>query len=200
MGKAGIQASVVGLAVNFGLFLIKLYISISANSLSIYCDAVNNLADTLSCIVALVGFILMKKLDARRSERVQALSALLIGIAVAVTGFYFAYNGVEKIMYPTVVSFSKKYALLVLITVFVKLFLGVFYVSVNKRRHSAVIKTLITDSFLDSGITLTVLLGFSLTAKIHYAIDGLFAIVIGIAVTVSAVKTIFMQAKYLIND
>lgn len=200
MGKLGIKTAVFGLAANFILFLVKLYISISSNSLSIYCDAVNNLADTLSCAVALVGFIIILKLDERRSKRVQSLASFLIGIIITAIGLYFAYNGVERLMYPTAISYSKKYALLVFITIFVKIFMGIVYILINKKKSSPVFKALIIDSFLDSSITLAALLGFSLTPRVNYAIDGVIAVLIGITVAVSSIKNVFQEAKYLINN
>lgn len=200
LGKLGIKTAVFGLAANFILFLVKLYISVSSNSLSIYCDAMNNLADTLSCIIALAGFIIILKADERKSRRIQALASFLIGIALTAVGIYFAYNGVERLMYPVSVSYSKRYALLVLITVFVKIIMGTVYIFINKKQQSPVFKTLILDSFLDSGITFAALLGFSLTAKINYAIDGVFSVIIGIVVAVSAFRTVCAQAKFLVNE
>lgn len=200
MGKLGIKAAVFGLMTNFILFLIKLYISVSSNSLTIYCDAVNNLADTLSCIVALAGFIIILKVSERKSKRIQALASFLIGIALIAVGLYFAYNGLERLMYPIAVSYSVKYALLVVVTIFIKLAMGIIYIFINKKQSSPVFKTLILDSFLDCAITFTALLGFSLTTKINYAIDGVFSVIIGIAVAIGAFKTVTQQAKFLVND
>ncbi|MGN1201646.1 MAG: cation diffusion facilitator family transporter [Eubacterium sp.] len=200
MGKLGIKTAVFGFIANFILFLVKLYISVSSNSMSIYCDAVNNLADTLFCIVALAGFIIILKLDERRSKRVQALASFVIGIALVAVGFYFAYSGIERLMYPTAVSYSKKYALLVALTIAVKIVMGIIYIFINKKQASPVFKTLILDSFLDSGITLVALVGFTLATKINYAIDGVFSVIIGIAVAVSAFKTVAEQTKFLVNE
>lgn len=200
MGKLGIKTAVFGFAANFVLFLVKLYISISSNSLSIYCDAVNNLADTLSCVIALAGFIIILKLNERKSKRVQSLATFVIGIALTVIGLYFAYNGIERLMYPIPVSYSKKYAILIAVTVIVKILMGIIYIIINKKQSSPVFKTLILDSFLDSAITITALMGFSLTTKINFAVDGIFSVIIGLIVAASALKEIIKQAKFLIND
>lgn len=56
------------------------------------------------------------------------------------------------------------------------------------------------DSFLDCAITLTTLISLTLSVKINFAIDSILSIVIGIAVAVSAVKTLWAQCKYLINE
>lgn len=66
MGKTGVKTAVFGLTVNFVLFLIKLYVSISSGSLAIYCDGINNLGDTFSCIIALVGFALAIRLNEKK--------------------------------------------------------------------------------------------------------------------------------------
>lgn len=200
MGKTGIKTAVFGFCINFALFLIKLYVSISSGSLAIYCDGINNLGDTLSCIIALVGFILAIKLNERKSNRAQALASFVIGLILAFTGAYFAYNGVERLVYPVQISYIYKYAILIAVTAFVKLIMGIVYFYVHKKHPSPVYKTLIMDSFLDCAITISTLLSLTLSVKINFAIDSILSIIIGIAVAAGAVKTLASQCKYLIND
>lgn len=196
----GIYTAAFGLTANFLLFLLKLYVGISSNSLSVYCDAINNLGDTLTCIIAIAGFALAVKMNERRGSRLQALCSFIIALAVAVIGVYFAYNGIERMMYPTAVAFSVKYAVMVGLTIIVKLVMGIVYTVVNKKLNSSMLKALVLDSYLDCAITLTALLGFSLTVKVNFAFDGVIGIVIGIIVAAGSCKTAIEQAKYLIND
>lgn len=200
MGKTGVKAAIFGLTVNFALFLIKLYVSISSGSLAIYCDGINNLGDTLSCIIALVGFALAIRLDEKKSSRAQSLASFVIGLILAFTGAYFAYNGIERLMYPVPISFIYKYAILISVTALAKLIMGIVYFKINKKHASPVYKTLIMDSFLDCAVTLTTLISLTLSVKINFAIDSILSIVIGITVAVSAVKTLWAQCKYLINE
>lgn len=200
MGKTGVKAAVFGLTINFALFLIKLYVSISSGSLAIYCDGINNLGDTLSCIIALVGFALAIRLDEKKSSRAQSLASFVIGLILAFTGAYFAYNGIERLMYPVPISFLYKYAILISVTALAKLIMGIVYFKINRKHASPVYKTLIMDSFLDCAVTLSTLISLTLSVKINFAIDSILSIVIGIAVATSAVKTLWAQCKYLIND
>lgn len=200
MGKKGIFGAVFGLILNFVLFLIKLFVSISSGSLAIYCDGINNLGDTLSCIIALVGFLLIMKQGERKSMRIQALAAFVIGLILAVTGAYFAYNGVERLMYPVAISYLKKYALLIAVTILVKAIMGIVYYRLNKKSKSPVLKTLIADSILDTVITISALLSLTLSVKINFAIDSVISVAIGLIVCVSAVRTVISQGKYLISD
>lgn len=200
MGRLGIKTAVFGFLCNFILFLLKLYVGISASSLAIYCDAINNLGDTLSCIIALAGFFLVLKMDEKRGGRAQSLAGFVIGLILAFTGAYCTYNGFERLAYPVSLAYTNKYAVLVGVTVFVKLAMGLIYLRINRKQKSTVIKALIADSFMDCGITCAVLMSFYLSSRINFAIDGFVSIIIGIAVASGAIKNIIAEAKHLIND
>lgn len=78
--------------------------------------------------------------------------------------------------------------------------MGLMYIWFNKKDNSPVIKAMILDSFLDCGVTIFALMGLFLITKVDFAVDGIFAILIGAMVTISAVKNIIAQSKFLIND
>ena len=200
MGKIGVKAAIFGLFCNFALFLTKLYIGISTNSLAIYCDSINNLGDMLSCAVAFFGFIFVMKCGEKKGERIQSLCSFVIGIIVAVTGFYCLYSGLERIIYPLPVSYSSRYALLILATALVKLLMGGVYTALNRRSSSPVLKVMILDSFLDFGITLAAIFGFYLVKRLNFAVDGVFGITIGTIISISSIKTVCEQTKKLIAE
>lgn len=202
MTKKDIGIAVFGIVCNLSLFLIKLYVGISSNSLAIYCDSVNNLGDTFSSLIALFGFIFIIKtgVSARKSSRVQALCSFIIGSIVAVTGGYCVYTGLERFIYPVLVSYSFKYAVLIILTACVKIVMAMVYIRRNKKSPSPVYRALILDSFLDFAITAMAVMGFFLINKLNYAIDGIFGIVIGIIILISASRSVFHQARFLVND
>ena len=197
--KTYVLIAVIGTLVNFALFAVKLYVGVSTNSLSIYCDAINNLGDTVSGIIASVGFATAIKLQTVAARRAQSLATFVIGIILALTGAYFAYNGLERLMYPTPVSYLKKYALLIGVTALVKVAMAVFYFFIYRRGKNVVIKTLLTDSILDTGITCATLMSLYLVQKINYAVDGYFAIALGLVIAISAIKTVVGETRFLIN-
>ena len=197
--KLAIWAGIIGCAVNFCLFLTKLYIGIASNSLAIYCDSINNLGDTFACVVAILGFSLSLKLGKAESERAQGLADFVISLLIAVCGIYFIYNGIDRVFYPLAISYSLRYAAVIASTIFVKIALGVFFFLANKKSPSPILKALLLDSFLDCFITLFAIMGL-LVYKINFAADGYFAIICGIAITVSAVKNIIGESKFLITD
>lgn len=200
MKKIGIIATILGVVLNLGLFFTKLYVGISTNSLSIYCDAINNLGDTFACIIATMGFVLTVKMSEIKSDRLQSLCTFVINIFIAVTGGYFVYNGLERLMYPLKIVYSTEYAIIIIATIAVKIAMGFMFSAFNKKANSPVLKALVLDSFLDCAITLFVLIGLFLIGKLNLAVDGIFAIITGSIICISAVKGLFEQAKYLINN
>ena len=200
MKNIHITAVSIGAIVNLGLFFTKLYVGISTNSLSVYCDAINNLGDTFACMIALLGFAIAKRTEEKKQQRIQSLCTFVISIIICATGAYFIYNGLERLMYPLQISYSKQYAVIISITILIKILMGLMYMAFNDKKPSPVLKALITDSFLDCAITVFALMGLFLITKVRFAIDGIFAVIIGTLVTVSAFKNLIGQAKYLVND
>ena len=200
MKNVKVLAAASGLALNFLLFGVKLYVGISSASLSVYCDAINNLGDTFACIIALLGFLMLKRLSERQSDRMQSLCTFVISILIAATGIYFVYNGLERFMYPLPVQYANVYAITIAVTVLVKIGMGFMFRMFDKKSPSPVIKALSLDSFLDCFITLAALMSLVLIRRVNYAVDGVFAIITGSIITASAIKNIISQTKYLIND
>ena len=200
MNKIGIKATALGVIFNTVLFFAKFYVGISTNSLSIYCDAINNLGDTFACFIAVLGFFLARKVTELKSQKIQSLCTFVISLIIAATGAYFVYNGLQRLMYPLRIAYSVEYAYIIIATIFAKILMGLMYMAFNKKASSPVLKAMILDSFLDCAVTIFALMGLFLITKVNFAADGIFAIIIGTAVTVSAVKNTIDQSKFLINN
>jgi len=69
-----------------------------------------------------------------------------------------------------------------------------------KQKASKPLKVLLADCILDCAVSLSALAGLLLSAKLPFAADGVFAVVIGAAVAVSALKTVQEEAKFLIYE
>ena len=200
MNKAGLTAVSLGTVFNLFLFFAKFYVVISTNSLSIYCDAINNLGDTFACLIAVLGFFLARKVSELKSQKTQSLCTFVISLIIAATGAYFVYNGLNRLLYPLRIAYSVEYSYIIIATVFAKVLMAIMYICFNKKAGSPVLKAMVLDSFLDCATTTFALMGLFLITKINFAADGVFAIIIGTAVTVSAVKNIIEQGRYLINN
>ena len=180
-----------GCAVNLVLFFVKLYIGLSSNSICIYADAVNNGVDCAGCIVALIGLTVLMRFVSEKYPfgpgRLQNVIDIFISVCVTLTGLYFGYNSLERLMYPTPVFYTVKYAVIVAATAGVKLLLGIFLKVMSRKTPAYTIKAMALDSFLDFFITLTTLVSFTFCRKAGYSLDGLMGIIIAVVLTVRGV-------------
>ncbi len=182
----------IGCAVNFALFFIKLYIGLSTNSIAVYADSLNNGLDTVSCTAAFAGIALLTKKTSPRYPygfgRAQDLTDFFISVSVIVTGFYFGYISLERLMYPVPVWFSVRYAVIIGVTAAVKALLGVFFRIAHKRVKSGTLKAMSFDSFLDFFITVSTLISMTLSDKAGFSLDGVIGIVIAVIMTVQGFR------------
>ena len=179
-------------ALNVALFSVKLYVGLSANSISIYSDAVNNMFDSLSGLAAFFCFaaLLSSTSEAARAiiKKSEQFFSFVMSVIILLTGLYFAYNSLERLFYPTPISYLTHYLVLLMITVAVKLIMFFAYRGVYRVTGSPIIKVMATDSILDFFITLATVMSLTVSQYAEFAVDAVFGIVISIALIISALK------------
>lgn len=189
--------------VNFILFFIKFYIGIRTNSLCIYTDSINNLMDTLSLILALIGVAFINKPATDKFKygfgKAEDLTAFIMSILMTAAGLSFAYNSLGRLMTPVPVWYFTKYALIIGGTCLVKLTLGIVFALRYKKEKSAVLKTVMLDSFLDCGITAVTIVSFTLSNTLGFGFDAILGLAISIIITVSGIRLIISSASGLLG-
>lgn len=192
-----------GTMCNLLLFGVKLYVGLSANSICIWSDAMNNLADALSCMLSL-GFLLLvlrlgDRLQSEIAEKGEQLLSFLLSLVVAGVGVSFAWSSLERLMYPTPVWFSVKHFFIVLFTALVKLGMYFFYRAFARRTRSDVLRVMQADSLMDCFITTATLLSFTMTRYFSFAVDAVFGLAISIFLFVGAAKLIRIHLRALLG-
>lgn len=179
-------------ALNVALFSVKLYVGLSTNSISLYSDAVNNMFDSLSGLAAFICFaaLLSSTSEAARAiiKKSEQFFSFVMSVIILLTGLYFAYNSLERLFYPTPISYLTHYLVLLMITVAVKLIMFFAYRGVYRVTGSPIIKVMAADSLLDCFITLATVMSLTVSQYAEFAIDAVFGIVISIALIISALK------------
>ena len=122
-----------------------------------------------------------------------------VGVNMA-TYVGFETAGVLGAVVATLGLVTPSVIVILIATVFAKVLMAIMYICFNKKAGSPVLKAMVLDSFLDCATTTFALMGLFLITKINFAAYGVFAIIIGTAVTVSAEKNIIEQGRYLINN
>ena len=193
------------MGVNFILFSVKLYIGLRTNSLCIYTDAMNNLADTASAGVGVLGLFFVSGRATRRFPygfgRMEYLTEFLMALLMTAAGASFAYQSLERFFAPVPVWFSTKYAGIIAATCLVKLAMGIIFRSFRRRREdSGIVRTLELDSFLDFGVTLAAVASFSLTNYIGFAIDSVLGLAISLTIVAEGIRLILSSSGRLIGQ
>ncbi len=186
---------------NFLLFVTKLYVGLSSNSISIYSDGVNNFFDSLTGILSFaLLFSLARQTNpvaAYKTKKTEQLMSFVISVTVAFSAFYFAYNSLERLTYPTPVSFMTKYLVIIIITAAVKLVMFAVLRLYGKKCGSAVVRLISLDSLLDFFITAVTALTLVLSIGGKYAFDALCGMAISGVILFTAVKNLISSLSHL---
>lgn len=190
--------------INFALFFIKYYIGVHTNSLCIYTDSINNLMDTLSLCLALVGISFINKPATHKFPfgfgKMENITTFIMSLIMTAAGCSFAYTSLSRLMAPTPVWYFTKYAIIISFTCLVKLLLGIVFSFRYKKTHSPILKTVMLDSYLDCTITLMTLISFTLSNIVGFALDSLLGFVISIIIAILGIRLIISSVQNIIGQ
>lgn len=119
----------------------------------------------------------------------------MLSTLVFISGAYFAYTSLERLIYPTPIWFSMKYLYLLAGTALFKLIMFAVYKAADKRLDSQVVKIMSFDCILDFFITTVALLSLWVSAKGSFSLDAFCGLFISAVIIISAVKNLIEFIK-----
>ena len=192
--KYAMLSSITGIVVNLLLSIFKLVIGIVTNSMSIISDALNNVTDTGSSIVTMIGFKLsQKEVDNEHPwghGRMEYITAFIVDILIILVGVELLQNSVDKIIHPVMPTVNCVVIFLLVVANLVKLWLFVFYSKIAKRIDSSAIKATAYDSISDCVSTFVVLFSSVISLIFGITIDGYVSILVAIFILITGVKAL----------
>lgn len=201
--KSGGVAGAVGIATNLILFFIKLAAGLISNSVAVMADAVNNLTDSGSSVIMLVGFKLAgKPADEKHPfghARIEYLSGVIVSFIVLFLGLELGKSSFEKILSPETSSFTALTLAILAVSVLAKLWQFFFYRSVGKRINSEAVFATSGDSLNDAITTAVVLAGAIFTRFTDINIDGFLGLAVAVFIIISGVKLILETGDPLLG-
>ena len=172
----GVLCGCVGIALNLLLFAGKLLAGILSRSIAVTADAVNNLSDAGSSIVTLLGFKLAAQAPDRDHPfghgRLEYVSGLVVSMVILLMGVELGKTSIDKIFHPEPVTFSPVVAVIVCVSILVKLYMVFYNRSVGRKISSAAMAATAADSLSDCLATGAVLLGTLAGHFWNLQIDG----------------------------
>lgn len=187
--SAGKNAGIFGICCNIFLALLKAVAGVLTGAVSITADAVNNFSDAASSIVTAVGFAMAKKPADKEHPyghgRVEYIAGLIVSLLIMVTGVELIQTSIEHIIHPEPVEFSVLVVVILVVSIGVKLFMGILNRALAQKYDSVTMKAVASDSFSDCVCTLVVLISLVVSSCWGHNLDG----VMGVIVALFVIKT-----------
>lgn len=175
----------ISVIINTGLFGLKYWIGVRLNSVAIIADAFHTLSDTLTSIIVIVGFwISAKKADKNHPfghGRAEIIAAIIIATLLAVVGFGFLKESINRLMNFQSVKFSIAAVIIFSISVVLKEALSRFSIWAGRKIDSL---ALIADAWhhrSDAIASLLILIG-ALLGKNFWWMDGILGILVSLLI------------------
>ena len=174
--RVGVLAGALGIGFNLILFAVKLSIGILSGSVAILSDAFNNISDTGSSLVALIGM----RLSARKPDRehpfghgrAEYVSALIVSMMIFLVAIELLKESVGKLVSPEPVAVSLPMLLVLGASILVKLFMFAYNRFLGRRIDSSVLAAAASDSMNDVIVTTMIVISSVLATRFGWNVDA----------------------------
>lgn len=205
----GTFSSIVGICINFLLAIMKLVVGLLSSSSAIIADALNNLSDAASSVVTFISFKISSKPADRGHPfghaRMEYISSMIVSFIILLVGFEMIIESVKNIFSDSAsrsLEFGSATIIILSISIFLKLWLGIFYRKIGNKIKSSVVKASSVDSLFDSVSTATVLIS---SIIIHYnpdlyVIDSIVGVCVSVMILVAGTKILLETKDALLGE
>lgn len=180
--KYGFLGSSVSIVVNIILSAFKYLIGTITMSVAITADAVNNLSDAASGIVTLFSFKMANRKPDKEHPfghgRIEYIAALVVGFLVELMGYELVKSSVNKIMNPEAVVFSYGAVVVLVFSIFGKIWMGFFNKKLGKAINSPAMIAVASDSLSDTAATAISLVALIISKFTDIPLDGYMGIIV----------------------
>lgn len=202
--RYGVLAATVGILSNLLLFLIKILAGLLAGSISIIADAVNNLSDAGSSVITMLAFkISGKPADPKHPyghARMEYISGMAVSFIIIFLGLQLMGSSFDKILHPQAISLSALTYLILIISVLVKLWQGIFNRKLGKQIASESLQATASDSLNDVIATSAVLISAVFYHFTQIPIDGWIGLLVAGFITFSGIKLVIETGNPLLGE
>lgn len=191
----GTLSSVVGIVLNLLLFAAKFTVGTLFGSVSITADAINNLSDAGSQIISLISFRISAKPADREHPfghaRIEYVASMIVSFLILLIGVELLKESVSKILSPEPPERSWVAVGVLIGSILVKLWLGLFNKKLGKKIDSSVMRATAADCLSDALSTTAVLIStlvLLLFPSITVNLDAYMGVIVAVLILVAGVK------------
>lgn len=187
-------AGVVGIVTNLFLCVSKITIGVFVNSIAIIADGINNLADTSSSLITLIGFKLAAKPgDAEHPyghARFEYLTGLVVSLLIIVLGFKLLTTSFDKVLHPDPLQFKLITIVILVLAIALKVWQSMFNIKTGEDINSSTLKATGMDSRNDVIATSAVLISLFIGKFTGYQLDGIMGCLVALFIIFSGIQLI----------
>ncbi|MGI6206048.1 MAG: cation diffusion facilitator family transporter [Anaerovoracaceae bacterium] len=155
--KKIIRVSTTGIIANFILAAVKIVIGLFSGSIAIISDAVNNMTDSASSFITIIGTKLANMPPSKDHPfgygRIEYITSIIIGIILLYTGVQMMASSIKKIIHPEELHYSVVMLVVIAATIGVKIFLSRYTANAGKKYNSGALAASGADARNDAIIS-----------------------------------------------
>ena len=190
----GVLSSTVGILLNILLAILKLTAGVLCASIAITADALNNLSDAGSQVISLISFKMAAKPADRDHPfghaRIEYVASMIVSFIILTIGAELFKNSIQSIFSPSDISFGTVSAIILTVSILLKLWLALFNRRVAKRINSPVIRATATDSLADAVATSAVLVSMIIFRFSGVNVDGYMGTIVSAFIFIAGIKVL----------
>lgn len=134
------KVSIIGIITNIILAIVKIVLGTMTGSVAIISDAINNITDSSSSIITIIGTKLSEKAPDKEHPfghgRTEYLTSLVIGTIILITGFQMFISSVESLGKKAEYNYSLTVIIIMILSIVSKIFLGIYTENKGKKLGS----------------------------------------------------------------
>lgn len=187
----GTLAGVTDILCNLFLFTVKFIVGLVMASTAVTADAFNNLSDSFSSVVSLIGV----RMAARPADqehpfghgRIEYAASFIVAVVILSVGIEFFRTSVERIAHPEPLAFSMTAFILLLLSVLVKLWMYFFNRNIGRRTGNSLMEATAMDAIFDVLTTAVTIISIIIYVTAHINVDGITGLIVSAVVIYAGV-------------
>ncbi len=188
----GVLAGLVGIICNVFLFAGKLIIGLIINSSAVMTDSFNNLSDAASSVISLIGAKLAAKPADKEHPfghgRYEYIVALIVSFIILEVGISCFKTSLEKIFHPEDLNISLIALIILIVSVFVKIWLSLFNRKFGKKIDSKVLLATARDAMGDVFVTSATIVSLLIYRFLGWNVDGYMGCLVAVMVFLAGIS------------
>ena len=196
--------SLISIILNTLMASVKIAIGLLSGSVAIISDGINNASDILSSLITILGNIVAKRRPTHAHPlgfgRIEYISALLVSFIILFAGFELLSSSVSKIIHPEALDMSSMMILIIIATIFLKLFLYRINKKAALKTESDALKASATDSLIDALSSSVTVLAVIISYVAPVNLDGIAGLIVSVFILYTGVKTVLETVSSIVGE